>query len=1083
MKYIKSKESFLEFAKNKNLELKINEAFQNEITFGGSLIGRLINSSLRKLSIKKSASKIDAIAKELKEYLDQLLEDSFSEEDVFEAQRFFIYYILTLIYRAVMSNSPIVIRLQVLLTQSQFARSGTGPINNSVNNKIDFIEKIFEAENIEESDELKDQGGLIELALSELTDSILEDKDELIRKLTDFKDELLKIRFTKDKDDNSDPDDFMSELTAPESNKNKSKDSDEEDEKKDGEKEVSTETKTKFQFYNETKNFISAYLSILSNIKNSTVKIDTEKKVGDIVAWKQVKGEDAGLVQFAQVTKVQPSSVSVRKLVYGVPKGPEFQLELKHLKSLTYFDDNNYKKLREDTVDQIKAKAAQARLAKYTYQNLKKSELDKHYTEEVERLNAVLKSKTEKKEERSSGTNWNMFDKLFESEVIIPKIDYASIDTWSEIVDVFKKMKESNEQLFKNHVKYLQDLLQNKVDGKNNPTQAKSDIVEIGRLALKRIKAKDSKMLERQMSPSEKKVYDAATIISQIALAILKLKGKDIAALKNDTKGGVGNFVEKYLKSFDAMVEAWKKGAVKIMETSFVTRYDQFRLVLEEDERADLLASARADAAERDSETEDTEKEETVTDQGDEKDKKREKDEIRIAWFKFFKAGEEKKWAYDPDDVAKYQTRIEKAPVNVNVSRSRSADISNESILVTEKKTPADPKTDPILKIIDLFGRAYNLYATEYIPSGRPGGRVSQKTLREYEFIGRGKDESRADASREGDYYTPGKGPWANIKVFEKWRSLVNDILKDPVYRTVLANVNFVSKAEKIKSTAGNDTTQEYGRVASGTSDYNTVSKGSGISLMEFMNKMLSLQGTFRDAANALTRKYFNIEWIDKGDNKSYPGREQGSDKDATDEDKKPYFTTNGADNIKKDAFYVFNVKYTFNNTTYNKYWIAWIFQTGVGRNADKFIFRVQESENPTDVKESVITKWFTTADMNLVRQGALPTTPQVNHEDNRDVFLIVMKSQDRSRIDNGTLSNIAAKRISLVNGDWQVNVPQDLQLTSIRTKNILCTNEKAGKRFKDAPVLRQWSSSKRANKDKEITSANLAALNSITIT
>jgi hypothetical protein len=1076
MKYIKSKESFLEFAKNKKIDTKINEAFQNEITWGGSLIGRLINSSLRKLSINRNASRLDILGEQLQDYLDRLVQQVISEEDVFEAQKYFIYYILARIYEVVMSNSSITIRLKVLLTPEQFRRSGTGPINNSLNNNIYYLDKIFEAENVEDSEELEEES-LIQLALSELSDSVIENKEELIAKLKGFRAELLKITYTKDESiTDDDRDEFLSNLIRSESEEKDKKDSDEEDGKKDGEKEVSTETKTKFQFYNETKNFISAYLSILSNIKASTVKIDTEKKVGDIVAWKQVKGEDAGLVQFAQVTKVQPSSVSVRKLVYGVPKGPEFQLELKHLKSLTYFDDNNYKKLREDTVDQIKAKAAQARLAKYTYQNLKKSELDKHYTEEVERLNVVLKSKTEKKEERSSGTNWNMFDKLFESEVIIPKIDYASIDTWSEIVDVFKKMKESNEQLFKNHVKYLHDLLQNKVDGKNNPTQAKSDIVEIGRLALKRIKAKDSKMLERQMSPSEKKVYDAATIISQIALAILKLKGKDIAALKNDTKGGVGNFVEKYLKSFDAMVEAWKKGAVKIMETSFVTRYDQFRLVLEEDERADLLASARADAAERDSETEDTEKEETVTDQGDEKDKKREKDEIRIAWFKFFKKGEQDKWVFKEEDVANYKTKIEKAPVEIDITPRRKSKSANESYLILEKGKPDDPDEDPILKIIDIFGRAYNLYATDYIPSGRPGGRVSQKTLREYQFIGSGKSEGRADASREGDYYTPNRGPWAATKVFEKWKGIVNNIIKDPKYRAVLANINFVSKAEK-----ETNTDQEQGKVEADT-EFNKVSKGSGISLMEFINKMLSLQGEFKDAANALTRKYFNIEWISKSD---FTGNKKTSNKEADKDDEKPFFTPSGSNNLKEGAFYVFKITYDEGDSTNTKvvYWVIWVFQIGGKGSGKNRVIRVHESTDIKNIQEAFIATLFDESDMNLVRTGAMPVTPPVGKDSNKDTFLIVFKND--IPLDTRTYQNNEIKKVEwdATAPGWKVNSPKSLRLKNIELKNILCTNEQNGKRVIDTPVIRSWDKSKKSVNDHEIDPTDLRGFNGYTFT
>lgn len=1090
MRYIKSKESFLEFAKNKNLTpVKIDEAFQNEITWGGSLIGRLINSGIRKAFIMRNAKRLDSLGNEFEEYMNQLLQQAFSPEDIYATQRFYIYYILTLIYRAVMSGSTISIRLQVLLTKQQYQRSGSGPVNNSLNIRFANAYKIFEAdmdrEKVEDSGEFKKKDsdtlkdGLIELALSEIRQSRLDDKGDLEKKLEKFRDELLKIDFEKDKSiDDKAVENFIDTLTEPEADKKDKKDGDKEDEKK----EASPETKTKFQFYNETKNFISAYLSILSNIKSSTVKIDTEKNVGDIVAWKQVKGADAGLVQFAQVTKVHPNSVMVRKLIYGKPTGPEFSLELKHLKSLTYFDDTKYKKMREDTVDQIKQKAAQARLAKYTYQNLKKTSLDDHYTKEVERLNAELKSKTEKKEESVGNTNWNMFDMLFESEVIIPKIDYASIDTWSEIVDVFKKMKESNEELFKSHVNYLQGLLQNKVEGKDNPTQAKSDITEIGRLVLKRIKAKDAKMLERQMNVSEKKVFDAATIVSQIALALLKLKGKDIAALKNDSKGGVGTFVEKYLKAFDGMVEAWKKGAVKIMETSLLTNYDQFRIILEEDVKSDRLALARADAAKRDAGDEDNSeesdaKEDNDTDTSNTSDQEaKETDGIRIAWFKYFSKGEEKKWAYDPEEVANYETRIEKGPMDMYVNKGQKN--TNESFILLEKENIDSPKEDPIMKIIDIFGRAYNLYATDYIPSGRPGGRVSQKTLREYQFIGSGKSEARADASREGDYYTPSRGPWANTKVFEKWKSLVNKVIQNPVYRTVLANINFVSDAEKIASKSGRDTQQEYGKVAD--SEFNRVSKGSGISLMEFINKMISLQGEFKDAANALTRKYFNIEWIEKND---YPGNKPRSDKEADKDDEKPYFTPNGSDKLKEGAFYVFKVSYKKGGTDTTKYWVVWVWQFGGGNSNKKRVIRVHESDDINTIREAFIASFFNENDMDLVRSGAMPTTPRVGKDSNKEVFLIVTKSD--ISFDARTYGGNDILKINWdVNGQkWDINSHETLKLKNVSIKNILCTNEKDGKRVPDTPVIKNWEATKKAANDHEITSLDLNAIDALRIT
>ena len=64
-----------------------------------------------------------------------------------------------------------------------------------------------------------------------------------------------------------------------------------------------------------------------------------------------------------------------------------------------------------------------------------------------------------------------------------------------------------------------------------------------------------------------------------------------------------------------------------------------------------------------------------------------------------------------------------------------------------------------VINILKLFNRAYKLYTTEKIPSGRTGGVVSRKTELEYDKIGE-------------DIYR-------NKKVFNKFESNVQDILAD----------------------------------------------------------------------------------------------------------------------------------------------------------------------------------------------------------------------------------------------------------------------------------------------------------------
>lgn len=92
---------------------------------------------------------------------------------------------------------------------------------------------------------------------------------------------------------------------------------------------------------------------------------------------------------------------------------------------------------------------------------------------------------------------------------------------------------------------------------------------------------------------------------------------------------------------------------------------------------------------------------------------------------------------------------------------------------------------DPIVKIVRLFQRAHDLYFSYVIPSGRTNGKVSNKTFQEYILLGR---DSSSNATPE----TPGYGPWANKKIFDKWRDGVLEVLEDQKYRKILSNVKFI---------------------------------------------------------------------------------------------------------------------------------------------------------------------------------------------------------------------------------------------------------------------------------------------------
>jgi hypothetical protein len=82
---------------------------------------------------------------------------------------------------------------------------------------------------------------------------------------------------------------------------------------------------------------------------------------------------------------------------------------------------------------------------------------------------------------------------------------------------------------------------------------------------------------------------------------------------------------------------------------------------------------------------------------------------------------------------------------------------------------------DPILEICKIFNRAYRIHTTQVIPTGRSGGKVSNKTFMEYTSFGSG---TPANAGESG-------GPYRNNKLFDQWYDAVMDILREKKYQAI----------------------------------------------------------------------------------------------------------------------------------------------------------------------------------------------------------------------------------------------------------------------------------------------------------
>lgn len=114
------------------------------------------------------------------------------------------------------------------------------------------------------------------------------------------------------------------------------------------------------------------------------------------------------------------------------------------------------------------------------------------------------------------------------------------------------------------------------------------------------------------------------------------------------------------------------------------------------------------------------------------------------------------KWLMDKTEVEKVRTNLDK-----------KLEQNKDSIVING--------IDPIIEIVKIFNRAYKLHTTQVIPTGRSGGKVSNKTFREYTSFGNGTPENAGSSG----------GPYRNNKIFNYWEDTVLDIKKETKYQKI----------------------------------------------------------------------------------------------------------------------------------------------------------------------------------------------------------------------------------------------------------------------------------------------------------
>lgn len=149
--------------------------------------------------------------------------------------------------------------------------------------------------------------------------------------------------------------------------------------------------------------------------------------------------------------------------------------------------------------------------------------------------------------------------------------------------------------------------------------------------------------------------------------------------------------------------------------------------------------------------------------------------DITIPWNKIFSTKYLEKWVATDELIKKVEDNIKN---------------SKELVMNGTKVKHLIDGIDPIIEIVRIFNRAYKIHTTQTIPGARSGGKVTNRKMAEYTYIGKGSEPRIND---RGSGFHAGIGPYRNNVLFNKWENAVTSILSDSKYQE-LFNKNTIIK-------------------------------------------------------------------------------------------------------------------------------------------------------------------------------------------------------------------------------------------------------------------------------------------------
>lgn len=484
-----------------------------------------------------------------------------------------------------------------------------------------------------------------------------------------------------------------------------------------------------------------------------------------------------------------------------------YHLYMANIKSITDIL-NSYKNIQSKGAENVKSEED------------KKKEIDLIYKKKIEQWKTNQKSmrtdKTGSNINPGEGTR-NRIRREAEAELRQESIIFENVNASPvkiAVKSLYTFMMSDKENLVE-----LQGLLSsyNKMSDDNKSNLSMGKFASIKRLYDYIKKGSISENLDNLLSNSDKlgnKIKELYNIS----------KSGDFSSIQDEgLKNALTSFNKTMIDILSHKPEPKKEESKEVTKESKLLRYKGFKKLYESDEES-------------------TEPKEDVSESEDRYD-------LSYPWNKFFSEKYLRKWTVTEELKDKVNQKLEK------IERE-----GNRYII---------KGIDPILEIVKIFNRSYKLHTSQTIPGGRTGGKVSNRKMREYEYIGKGGGPSTNDT---GSGFKAGMGPYRNIKIFSKWEDAVLDIIKDSKYQ-VLFNEDTIIQVGDADARLNVDytTNRNKNSIEKGVDDEGNITKtlvnkkekrgrveGGGKVLLKFINDMLDGDNLYKGEGGGAQKKFIN---------------------------------------------------------------------------------------------------------------------------------------------------------------------------------------------------------------------------------